>query len=533
MLFFQMPDLPLQHVSGLDNYFFDRYLHTVTRIFLLLGLTIPPILIPLNVVDGKNEAGGVKGLDRLSFSNIGLSHTNRYWVHLVIAILVVALVCRILQREVREYTRIESSLSVSHGSTLLISSSLQHLSSKAIRQHFHKTAGGVQSIVANRDYSSLRTKLRRRDALIEKLELAETTLIMKANYNQKLGRTKDGRYRHPMPLWTKYLDQKDRPSIRLFKIPWLPSLPFIRTQVDAIHHFRTEVARSNAEIEWDQEHPDTFPPTNSSFVHFNQRISTQLATIALKARISPSWTLKHGTTPSDTIWAHVSISWWQQCLRTATVYLLVTMLTLGFAVPVTMIGSLSQIKYLANVVSWLRWVGTLPNWFLAVLQGVLPPVLLAVVTAAVPLVIRLLANIEGLHSRQATENHVQIYYFAFLFIQGFLTISLSAGITTIAGELTDTIQAVPAVLAQNLPKACNYFFSYITINTSTAVVSTLIHVNQLLNFLILSPIFDRTARQKWMRGDNVGLQKWGTFIPVFTNIACIGGCLIQPTAKAN
>lgn len=69
-------------------------------------------------------------------------------------------------------------------------------------------------------------------------------------------------------------------------------------------------------------------------------------------------------------------------------------------------------------------------------------------------------------------------------------------------------------------------------NTSTAVVSTLIHVNQLLNFLIFSPIFDRTARQKWMRGDNVGLQKWGTFIPVFTNIACIGGYLIQPTAES-
>jgi hypothetical protein len=77
MLFFQMPDFPL-HVSGLDNYFFDRYLYIVTRIFLLLKLTIPSILIPLNVVDSKNEAKGVKGLDRLSFSNISLSHMNRY-----------------------------------------------------------------------------------------------------------------------------------------------------------------------------------------------------------------------------------------------------------------------------------------------------------------------------------------------------------------------------------------------------------------------------------------------------------------------
>ncbi|KAH8650341.1 hypothetical protein BGZ60DRAFT_550848, partial [Tricladium varicosporioides] len=288
-----------------------------------------------------------------------------------------------------------------------------------------------------------------------------------------------------------------------------------------IRHFCVEVAQSNAEIEWDQEHPDKFPQTGSFFVHFNQRISAQLATLALKAQIPPTWTLKHGTAPDDTILAHISISWWQQYIRTIIVYLLVTTLTLGFAVPVTIIGLLSQIKYLADVVSWLQWIETLPNWLVGVIQGVLPPALLAVITAAVPIAIRPIANIEGLHSYQATENHVQIYYFTFLFAQGFLTISLSAGITTIIGQLANTIQDVLSVLAQNLPKACNYF-SYIIMSTIIVVISTLIHVKQLISLSILSPIFDKTARQKWTRVSNVNLQQWGTFIPVFTNIAYIG-----------
>jgi hypothetical protein len=325
----------------------------------------------------------------------------------------------------------------------------------------------------------------------------------------------------------KYLDQKDRPSIRLPIFPWLPPLPFVGTQVDAIRHFRTEVAQSNIEIEWDQQHPEKFPRTSSSIVHFNQRISTQLTIIALEARIPPSWTLKHITTPSDTIWPHISISWWQQYIRRAVVYLLIAAVTLSFAVPVAAIGSLSQIKYLTNMVSWLQWIETLPNWLVAIIQGVLPPVLLVVVTATVPIAIRLLANIEGLHSRQATENHVQIYYFAFLFVQRFLIISMSAGIITINGELANTIQAVPIVLAQNLPKSCNYFFSYIIMSTITTVVSTLINVNQLVNLFVLSPLFDKTARQKWMRRENVSLQKWGTLIPVFTNVACIGGFLFS------
>jgi len=251
----------------------------------------------------------------------------------------------------------------------------------------------------------------------------------------------------------------------------------------------------------------------------------------LKARIPPSWTLKHGTTPMDTVWPHVSISWWQQCFRTVFAYLLVIVLVLGFTVPVAFIGSLSQITYLTEVAAWLRWIGNIPNWIVATIQGVFPPVLLAILTATVPLAIRQIANMEGLYSRQATERHVQIYYFVFIFVQGFLTISLSAGITTIMGELTVTAQAVPVVLAQNLPKASNYFFSYIIISTSTTIISTLVRLKQLFNGLILSPLIDKTARMKWMRGESVDLREWGTFIPFFTNIACIGGFFSQRLLK--
>ncbi len=165
---------------------------------------------------------------------------------------------------------------------------------------------------------------------------------------------------------------------------------------------------------------------------------------------------------------------------------------------------------------------SLPSWLMAVIQGVLPPAMLALITTAVPVAFRLLANMQGHHSRQVVENRVQIYYYTFLFVQVFLTVSLSAGITTIIGDLADKITSTPAVLAQNLPKACNYFFSYILIHTFTTVALTLVEVNGLLAVFILSPIFDTTARQKWMRGQALGLHKWGTFIPVLTNTACIG-----------
>lgn len=71
-------------------------MYTIMRILILLGLTIPPILIPLNLIGGRNKSGGVNGLDRLSFVNISLSKTDRYWVYLALLIAAVISLCYIL-----------------------------------------------------------------------------------------------------------------------------------------------------------------------------------------------------------------------------------------------------------------------------------------------------------------------------------------------------------------------------------------------------------------------------------------------------
>jgi hypothetical protein len=99
---------------------------------------------------------------------------------------------------------------------------------------------------------------------------------------------------------------------------------------------------------------------NSAFVRFNKDLSAPSITLAIKAQAPPSWTLKQGTTAGDIIWPNVSISWWQKIIQTAFVYSLAAALTLGFALPVAITGSLSQIGYLTYVVPWLRRLESLP-----------------------------------------------------------------------------------------------------------------------------------------------------------------------------
>lgn len=103
---FQTSDRVILQKSGLDAFFFLRYLRTLLKIFVPLSLIVVPILVPLNLVHGKNAPGGVQGLDRLSWANVGLAHTSFYWAHLIMALTVAIFVCYTIFTELTEYIRI-------------------------------------------------------------------------------------------------------------------------------------------------------------------------------------------------------------------------------------------------------------------------------------------------------------------------------------------------------------------------------------------------------------------------------------------
>jgi hypothetical protein len=58
--------------------------------------------------------------------------------------------------------------------------------------------------------------------------------------------------------------------------------------------------------------------------------------------------------------------------------------------------------------------------------------------------------------------------------------------------------------------------------TLTTFASTLVQVTGFISMFVLSPLISKSSRQKWTRRQSLGLQKWSTFVPVFTNMACIG-----------
>jgi len=536
----QTSDRVILQKSGLDAFFFLRYLRTLLKIFVPLSLIVVPILVPLNLVHGKNAPGGVQGLDRLSWANVGLAHTSFYWAHLIMALTVAIFVCYTIFTELMEYIRIRQAylaspqhrLQAFANAILVTDIPKGSLTIPILTRLYSVFPGGIRAIWINRDLSELSKKVLKRRAIVCTLEAAETKLIRLAVKSAgsriekaEMGASSHVYVRSEEPLWKRYLSEKDRDYMRLpiFNLTWMPSIPFVGRKVDTIHHCWQEMARLNNEIDQDQQEPEKYPLTTSAFIQFNTQEATYMACQSL-VRCTPlcfrSQYLE--ASPVDVKWDNLSKKWWSRYARTVLVVVSVTAIILTWSVPVALTGVISQISYLTPLLPWLHWIDAFPSWLLGCIQGVLPQVMLTVLTTLLPYVLRIITERRGLLTEVAVELSLQKYYFAFLFVQVFLTVSLSSSITAIVQEVLHGLDSVPAVLATNLPKASNYFFSYLLIRCFSQSANSLLQVGRLIDWCTLASIMNVTPRQKREKETSLPQMQWGTLFPIYTNLACIG-----------
>lgn len=337
----------------------------------------------------------------------------------------------------------------------------------------------------------------------------------------------------PTEEWEKWLKRKDRPTHRVAKASWaqfMAFLPFISNKVDTIDWCRKELARLNMEIEEDQKHPERYPLMSSAFIQFNHQVAAHMACQSLIHHIPKQMAPRDvEISPKDVIWNNMAINWWQQWARATVVTGIVIGMLILWAVPVAFTASLGQLDSLVQRFHWMSFLESSEGLrqVAQVIVGVLPAALLGLLLVLVPLILGFLAEFKGAKTGSQKTEFVQLYFFFFLFFQVFLIVSITsffvASVDTLFANLAQLsdINAILNLLADNLPKAANYFFSYMILQSLSTSSGTLLQIGALLTWYILARMLDSTARSKWSRNTKLSEIKWGSFFPVYTNFACI------------
>ncbi|CCG84511.1 protein of unknown function [Taphrina deformans PYCC 5710] len=536
--------------SGLDAYFFIRFLRMILIIFVPALLLVWPILLPLNIVDGVNSSPSVgqtnvNGLDRLAFGNVSRRHVTRYWAHLIMAYLFVIWICVVTLYEMLHYIEVRQEWltspkhrSKASATTILVTTIPKNLLDEdKLRSIYSSLPGGVRNVWLNRDFSNLLVDVNNRDAIARQLELAELNLIKRAraqhlrdlkaspSSKEELSKTESPGEEEKS---YRYVTFDQRPKHRLPLFSWFFSLPNwmgIGKKVDTIHWCKAELVRRNVEIEGKQSDPGAYRPMNSAFIQFNRQIAAHMAVQAVPHHtvkaMDPSYP---EISPHDVIWSNMQMHWWERYIWVTVVWVVIIAATVFFAVPTAFIGTLAHVTDLVALFPWLSFLSTDKpgaKFWSGLVTGVLPPALLGLLLLLVPILLKLAARLQGHPTRKDVSLAVQNMYFLFLFVQLFLVITISSGVTTLIDRAIHNPGSIPQLLATNLPKAANFFFSYMLLQGLSGASGDLLQWWWITVHYVATSLTS-TPRSKWKRWNNMRTNTWGTTYPKFTNLAAIG-----------
>ena len=285
----------------------------------------------------------------------------------------------------------------------------------------------------------------------------------------------------------------------------MPAIPLIGRRVDTIHHCLGELARMNreiraelaglAELESNGRESNKYPRIKSAFIRFNTQSAAYMACQTLLNANPLQLSARHvGMSVRELRWSTLSQRWWNRYTRNGLVWIAIASPLITWAIPVAFMGFLSQLTTFADSTSWFHWIAGAPARLSGIIQGVLPQLMLVILTTLLPLLLRVITGWQGLSTETTVELSLQKYYFVFLFVQNFLTVSLSSSITAIAQDILHGLNSAPALLARNLPKASNYFFSYLALQGLSVSAGAFLQAGGLINWLILASWTDRTPR---------------------------------------
>ncbi|KAL1838165.1 hypothetical protein VTJ49DRAFT_2967 [Mycothermus thermophilus] len=572
-------DYILNHCS-LDGYFFLRFLRVLSIICAAGVVIVWPVLLPVN----KTGNSGLAELESLTIGNIKLgtrfyAHALVAWCFFGFVLFIICREC-VYFINLRQAYLLSPNYSqrLSSRTVLFTCIPQPYLDEAKLRKLF---GDAVKTIWLVQDTSALRALVDDRDGTADRLQEAEVRLIRLANAarlkqlgkqpafstlsthlddpiprpdnvphddaekgqaldsaiqfaqrqlsaldNPTLDKPTDPEYTHPYGLDPSLPDV--RGSVAALWIP-VQSRPHYRPignfgrRVDTIRWTRARLKVLNREI-WNlrrRHHRGDGAPLNAAFIEFDSQASAQAAFQIVAhhqpLNMSPCYI---GLQPDEIIWSALRIRWWEHIMRRFFMMCVIAAAVIFWSIPSVLVGMVTNISELSRMVFFLSWIMKLPGPILGVIQGLLPALGLSWLMAAVPWMLRGCARVAGVPSHALVELYVQHAYFFFQVVQVFLVTTLTSAASASVVDIIQNPLGVKDMLSENLPKASNFYLSYILIQCLASGATTLANLGDLIRHQLIFKTLSNPRRRfyRWRRLRRV---HWGSEFPRFTNLGVI------------
>lgn len=133
-----------------------------------------------------------------------------------------------------------------------------------------------------------------------------------------------------------------------------------------------------------------------------------------------------------------------------------------------------------------------------------------------------MAKLSGEVTLSAVELRCQHWYMAFQVVQVFLITTFASGATTVVTQIIKQPGSATNLLAQNLPKASNFYISYIIVQGLGIAAGNLLNIGALVMLTWVGKYLDSSPRKLFKRYITLAGLGWGSLYPQFGNLGIIG-----------
>ncbi|OWB84588.1 hypothetical protein B5S33_g3237 [[Candida] boidinii] len=487
--------------SGIDGYFFLRYMRIFAILGIIGGLFLWPILFAVNATGG----GGKQGFDIISYANLNdryrsLAQVFTSWLFFGLAIYTIykELIYYVSFRHAAEtspkYADLLSSRTMfidNVPESTLTDSELTKLFPAAIRFWYGRSTKELQKLVKER------TKL------AGKYEGALNKVIKKSMKLRKKAIKKHKPIPQPADELTAYIPEKKQPTHRLKFL--------IGKKVKTLIYGPERIGELNNLIEDEQqEYPDGFDKTGGIFLEFPNALELQRAYQSVDYNPIFNKSRKFtGVGPEDVCWDNLGLSWTVRNGKKILARTVLTLTIIFWSIPVAVVGCISNINFLTEKIAFLRFINNMPDVLMGIITGMLPTIALAVLMSLLPPFITYMGKVGGCLTVQENQRWTQNWYFAFQVVQVFLVTTCASAASSSVVDIINDPSSAMTLLGQNLPPASNFYICYMLLQGLSISSGVLAQIVPLILYHLFGKFLDGTPRKKWVRYSTLPKPNWG------------------------
>lgn len=521
-------------VAGLDSYFFIRFLDILLIFFITCGIFNIVVLIPVNY-SGNSDIHHASGIDRLSLSNIALSKVNRLNAHFVCSLVTIIAFHFLVFREMQSTFEIRKKylLSTAHRNKslsriLLVGDVPQkYRCIETLHSLFAAFPGGLEQIWFTDNYVGWWWQTEKAMDALDTLEDAQVRYLQSFVRAKK---SKTDSVSADLRLWPLIFFPLMRVPLLdrtvAIRLPGFFRVFLFQRRILALEFCvqslnLTEEIITQRKLDLTQSN---FDKRSKVFLKFKSQDSVYLAYQSLLS--SDLWSFDRSLAevhPSDIMWdnvirEHTFFTTCEKCFICAISILAIAL----YVIPVSLITLLSQIPILTQLFPFMTLLTQLPNQVSELLSSLLPAILLSVLTEFQLRIFQSLIHWKGKWTGSEKELDLQQWYFAFLFIQHFLVVSILSSLIVVFVQAVEKPASIPIMLAANVPKSATFFFKYLAVKAFAMCGSSFLQISRLVLHWIYYPFVDTTPRLKRKRLLDLPKIHWGSIYPLISVYGSIG-----------